>query len=71
MVIYREQNLDEGDLSWLIKDDNRREYYNLSKITEKRDKCDGLIWSAIVQMNDEIYKKAVVKLWYYQTQYSF
>ena len=70
-MIYREQNLDEGDLIWLIKDDNRREYYNLSKITEKRDECDGLIWSAIVQMNDEIYKKAVVKLWYYQTQYSF
>ena len=54
--------LKDGDLVWLIEDSDKRGYYNLGRVTETIDGSDGAIRSAIVQTNDGVYKRPVVKL---------
>ena len=56
------ENLEEGDLVWLIEDSDKRGYYNLYLVTETIDGSDGVIRSAIVRTNDGVYKRPVVKL---------
>ena len=56
------ETLKEGDLVWLIKDSDKRGYYNLGRVTETIDGSDGGIRSAIVRTNDGVYKRPVVKL---------
>ena len=56
------ETLKEGDLVWLIEDSNRRGYYNLGRVAETIDGSDGVIRSAIVRTNDEVYRRPVVKL---------
>ena len=56
------ETLKEGDLVWLIKDSDKRGYYNLGQVTEAIDGSDGVIRSAIVRTNDGVYKRPVVKL---------
>ena len=54
--------LKEGDLVWLIKGRDKRGYYNLGRVTETIDESDEVIQSPIVQTNDGVYKRPVVKL---------
>ena len=54
--------LKEGDLVWLIKNSNKRGYYNLDLVTETIDGSDGVNRSAIVRTNDGVYNRPVVKL---------
>ena len=56
------ETLKEGDLVWLIKDSDKRGYYNLDRVTETIDGSDGVIRSAIVRTYDGVYKRPVVKL---------
>ena len=56
------ENLKEGDLVWLIKDSDKRGYYNLGRVMETIDGSDGVIRSTIVQSNNGVYKRPVVKL---------
>ena len=56
------ETLKEGDLVCLIEDSDKRGYYNLGRVTEIIDGSDGLIRSAIVQTNDGVYKRPVMKL---------
>ena len=56
------ETLKEGDLVWLIKESNKRGYYNLGGVTETINGSDGVIRSAIVRTNDGVYKRPVVKL---------
>ena len=60
------ETVKEGDLVWLIEDSDKRSdsdiYYNLSRVTETIDGFDGAIRSAIVQTNEGVYKRPVVKL---------
>ena len=56
------ETLKEGDLVWLIEDTDKRGYYNLGRVTETIHGSDGLIRSAIVQTNDVVYKRPVMKL---------
>ena len=56
------ETLNEGDLVWLIKDSDKRGYYNLGRVAETIDGSDGVIRSAIVRTNDGVYKRPVVKL---------
>ena len=56
------ETLKEGDLVWLTINSKRRGCYNLSWVTETIDGSDGAIRSAIVQTNDGVYKRPVVKL---------
>ena len=56
------ENLKEGDLVWLIKDSDKRGYYNLGRVAETIDGFEGVIRSAIVQTKDGVYKRSVVKL---------
>ena len=46
----------------MIKDSDKRGYYNLGRVTETIDGSDGVIRTAIVQSNDGVYKRPVVKL---------
>ena len=62
MAIYGERNPYRRRSRWLIEDSNKRGYYNLGRVTETFDESDGVIRSAIVRMNDAVYKKPVVKL---------
>ena len=55
-------NLTEGHRVWLIEESNKRGYYNLSRVTETIGGPDGVIRSAIIQTNDGVYKRPVVKL---------
>ena len=56
------ETLKKGDLVWLIEDSDKLGYYNLGRVTETIDGSDGVIRSAIVQTNDGVYKRPVVKL---------
>ena len=56
------ETLKEGDLVWLIKDSDKRGYYNLGRVAKTIDGSDGVIRSAIVRTNDGVYKRPVVKL---------
>ena len=56
------ETLKEGDLVWLIEDSDKSGYYNLGRVAETIDGDDGVIRSAIVQTNDGVYKRPVVKL---------
>ena len=56
------ETLKKGDLVCLIEDSDKRGYYNLGRVTEIIDGSDGVIRSAIVQTNDEVYKRPGVKL---------
>ena len=56
------ENLKEGNLVWLVEDSDKRGYYNVGQVTETIDGSDGVIGSAIVQTNDGVYKRPVVKL---------
>ena len=56
------ETLKEGDLVWLIKDSDKRGYYNLGRVTETIDGSDGVIRSAIVRTIDGVYKRPVIKL---------
>ena len=51
-----------SDLVWLIEDSDKRGYYKLGRVTETIDGSDGVIRSAIVQTNDGVYKRPVVKV---------
>ena len=46
----------------MIKDSDKRGYYNLGRVTETIDGSDGVIRTAIIQSNDGVYKRPVVKL---------
>ena len=54
--------LKEGDLVCLIEDSNKHGYYNLGHVTKTIDGSDVVIRSSIVQTNDRVYKRPVVKL---------
>ena len=56
------ETLKEGDLVWLIEDNDKRGYYNLARVTETIDVSDGVIRRATVRTNDGVYKRPVVKL---------
>ena len=56
------ETLKKGDPVWLIEDSNKRGCYNLGRVTETTIESDGVIRSAIVQTNDGVYKRPVVKL---------
>ena len=56
------ETLKEGDVVWSIEDSDKRGYYNLGRLTETIDGSDGVIRSVIVQTNDGVYKRPVVKL---------
>ena len=55
------ETLKEGDLAWLIKDSDKRGYYNLG-VKEIMDGSDGVILSAIDLTKDGVYKRPAVKL---------
>ena len=46
----------------MIEKSDKRGHYNLGRVTETIDGSDGVIPSAIVRMNDGVYKRPVVKL---------
>ena len=56
------KTLQEGDLVWLIKDSDKRGYYNLGRVAETNDGSDGVIRSAIDRTNDGVYKRTVVEI---------
>ena len=56
------ENLKEDNLVWLIEDSNKRGHYNRGRFTETMDGSDGVIRLAVVQINDGVYKRPVVKL---------
>ena len=56
------ETLKEGNLVWLIKDSDKRGYYNLGRVTRADDGSDGVIRSAKVRTNDGVYKRPVLKL---------
>ena len=56
------ETLTKGDLVWLIEDSDKRGDYNLGRVAETIDGSDGVIRSAIVQANDRVNKRPVVKL---------
>ena len=55
------ETLKKSDLVWLIKNSDKRRYYNLGRVTETIRGSDGVIRSAKVRMNDGVYKRPVVK----------
>ena len=56
------ETLKKGGLVWLIKDGNNCGDYNLGRVTETINGSDDVIRPAIVQTNDGVYKRSVLKL---------
>ena len=56
------ETLKESDLVWLIEESDKRGYHNLSRVTETIDGSSGVVRLAIVQTNNGVYKRPVVKL---------
>ena len=56
------ETIKEGDLACLIEDSDKREYYNLGRVTNTTDGSDGVTQSTTVRTNDVVYKRLVVKL---------
>ena len=58
----KKETLKKGDLVWLIEDSDKRGSYKLGRVKETNDGSNGVIRSAIVQLNEEVCKRSVVKL---------
>ena len=62
MAINCKRTLKEGDLVWVMEENDKLGYRNRGQITETIDGSDGAIRSASVRTNDGVYKRPVVKI---------